>query len=434
MRVLDSLEVAGSIVMSADNTAFPANPQPGTLLIKGFNLYAYLTVGGLQTWYPLVTVNQGNTYLHTQGVASTQWTVTHNLNTDKYWYQIQDTAGDIVYPISVVPIDANSFTVNFASPVVGTMIVVGTNNLIMDNINASLIKLGANVSLDTAGMLINGSRVLNSVDTTALINVAISAEVTARNAAIATAVAGVQAGGNIPTVVSAFTNDANYQNATQVTAAVNVEAARAGNAEATLQGALTSEVNRATAAEAALQSAINALPQATPVPTLVSAFTNDAGYQTAANVTTATSGKANLAGGNTFTGEQLLGLINKGTISTGSAMLTPTEGNAQRVTVGGNITIDLTSWNVNYFHAPGYYNNPLVGLLSEMLLELINAGAYSVTMPVNVIWPLPTTGIPAASFAAYLTAIGRTALQSAGSDFFYFWSTDGGVTIYGKLL
>lgn len=126
---------------------------------------------------------------------------------------------------------------------------------------------------------------------------------------------------------------------------------------------------------------------------------------------------------NTFTGAQALTKVDKGSVGTGTVTFTVSAGNVQKLTVTGALTIALAGWIAG-------------STLSEVLIELVNGGVAVVTMPAAIKWILPTTGAAAASFSAYLTAIGRTpaSLQSAGTDFLYLWSTDGGTTIYGKIM
>ena len=94
IRVLDDLTLAGSLVMSGNNTEFPANPAIGTFLIKDQALYGYIKLGGLTTWYPFGAKTQS--YVQTQGVASKTWTVQHNLGTSNIWFQVQDPTGNII--------------------------------------------------------------------------------------------------------------------------------------------------------------------------------------------------------------------------------------------------------------------------------------------------------------------------------------------------
>ena len=225
--------------------------------------------------------------------------------------------------------------------------------------------------------------------------------------------------------------------------------------------ALDSEIIRATTAETTLAVDIDTVSNA--IPTAVSQLTNNSGYQTATDVSAAiqtvvgaapaalntlveiaaqlsadetitaailstVNGKANTSAllakadltANTFTGQQSITEVNKGTIASGSVSFAVSGGNVQKLTVGGGLSIALTGW-------------PIAGVFGELLIELVNGGSAALTLP-NIKGILPDTGAPAASFSAYLTAIGRTGLQAAGTDFFYLWSTDGGVTVYGKVM
>jgi hypothetical protein len=203
---------------------------------------------------------------------------------------------------------------------------------------------------------------------------------------------------------------------TEVTRAVSVEATKADityvdssilSVSASVSTDLSDEVTARTSADALL------VPKTTTVN----------GKALSGNVTL---DAADIAGvlttnANTFNGPQSFTEVDKGTVTTGTVTFAADTANVQKLTVGGALTLAFSG-----FAAAGIY--------SDLLIELVNGGSAAITMPVGIIWQLPSTGAAAASFSAYLTAIGRTSLQSAGTDFLYFTSTDGGVTIYGKLL
>lgn len=111
--------------------------------------------------------------------------------------------------------------------------------------------------------------------------------------------------------------------------------------------------------------------------------------------------------------------LDKGTVSAGTATFDYTAGSAQRVQVGGNITLAISNW-------------PPTGNLGELLIELVNGGSATVTMP-TVNWILPD-GTSTTVFADYLAAIGRAGLQASGSDWPFIWTRDAGTTLWGKLL
>jgi len=146
-------------------------------------------------------------------------------------------------------------------------------------------------------------------------------------------------------------------------------------------------------------------------------------------------GTAAILGSNTFTGAQILsdqlfsramqkdcGLTrtDKGNSGTALQTLDYTDGSHQTITATGNFTLATSNW-------------PPTGNLGLILLEAVNFGAYTVTWPtVNCIKPDGTT---TTSIATYLGANnGRTAFQSAGTDFILLWSRDAGTTIYMKLV
>jgi hypothetical protein len=138
---------------------------------------------------------------------------------------------------------------------------------------------------------------------------------------------------------------------------------------------------------------------------------------------------------NTFTGAQILSdqqvsramlidagytFLDKGNSGTSTQTLDYTGGSHQKITATGNHTIAASNW-------------PPTGNLGEVLLELVNGGAFTITWP-TINWIKPD-GTVTTSISTYLAAnTGRTALQSSGTDFIFIWSRDAGTTIYGKLV
>ena len=153
------------------------------------------------------------------------------------------------------------------------------------------------------------------------------------------------------------------------------------------------------------------------------------------NVTLPASGTLAILGANTFTGNQTvsdnqvaramlidcgLTYLDKGNSGTTTQTIDYTAGSHQKITATGNHTIALS-------------NFPPTGNLGEVLLELANGGAFTITFP-TINWIKPD-GTTTTSIATYLAAnTGRTALQSAGTDFIVLWSRDAGTTVYGKLV
>ena len=182
IRVLDDLTLAGSLVMSGNNTTFPSNPAIGTFLIKDQALYGYITLGGLTTWYPFG--NKTRSYVQTQGVASKTWTVTHNLATSYVWFQVQDTSGNVI-EVGKTNIDNNSFRLNFTADQLGTVVVVAPDTIDVPEVSATIINVG-DVRIDTSGVYVNGSAALTAANIQGQIDSSIAAVVGAAPSALDT--------------------------------------------------------------------------------------------------------------------------------------------------------------------------------------------------------------------------------------------------------
>lgn len=156
--------------------------------------------------------------------------------------------------------------------------------------------------------------------------------------------------------------------------------------------------------------------------------TSDANKPVSTAQQTALDLKAGLVA-NTFTGSQVLsdqqlsramlkdcGLVyvDKGNSSTTTQTLDFTAGSHQKITATGNHTIATSNW-------------PPSGNLGEMLLELVNGAAFTITWP-TINW-VKSDG----SFTTTFSENGVT-LQSSGTDFIVLWSRDAGTTIYGKVI
>jgi hypothetical protein len=173
-RVLNDLSLVGALVFSTDNADFPANPAIGTFVIKNKNLYGYVKIGDLETWYPFS--HKTNSYIHTQGANSLTWTVNHNLGTSNVWIQVLDTSGNIV-SVNKQTIDSNSFRLNFTEAVRGTVVVVAPDSIDVPAVKATSISVGTGVTIDTSGVYVNGNPVLTNASITAQINDAVAAVV-----------------------------------------------------------------------------------------------------------------------------------------------------------------------------------------------------------------------------------------------------------------
>ena len=105
--------------------------------------------------------------------------------------------------------------------------------------------------------------------------------------------------------------------------------------------------------------------------------------------------------------------LDKGSVASGTVTFTVSDAGNQRVTATGNITLAVTGWP-----ASGY---------SEIQLDCVNFGGRTIAFP-TVNW-VKADGSTTTSFSG-----SGVTLQSSGVDFIIFWTSDGGTTIYGKVL
>lgn len=111
--------------------------------------------------------------------------------------------------------------------------------------------------------------------------------------------------------------------------------------------------------------------------------------------------------------------VDKGSIGTGTVTFDYTGGSCQRLQVIGTLSIAFQNWSPT-------------GNLSVMQLEIVNGGSATVTWP-TVNW-IQKDGTFTTQISTYLTNVGRNALQTTGTDFFVFWTSNAGTTIYGRII
>jgi len=109
------------VVQSESN--FPETPLVGRVVFKDQKLYMCVAINNtIPVWLPLT--NKIDTFVHTEAVAATTWTVTHNLNTTIPLLQVYNAAGEMLIPDSVTPLSNNEMTVTFNTAMAGTAIVL----------------------------------------------------------------------------------------------------------------------------------------------------------------------------------------------------------------------------------------------------------------------------------------------------------------------
>lgn len=99
---------------------------------------------------------------------------------------------------------------------------------------------------------------------------------------------------------------------------------------------------------------------------------------------------------------------------TGTAAVNVALGGVATATLTADTTLSFTGW-------------PESGSFGEMVLELTNGGAFTITWP-TIKWVLQdgmtTTDADEAGWQ----------LQESGVDFVYLWTRDGGTTVYGRVV
>ena len=286
IRVLGGLDLASTLSFEQNYSGFPADPKPRTLVVKEGMAYLYTELvvdSGYFTWTPIGL--KQTAYLHTQGVASTTWTVTHDFGTTDFGYFVYDNNHHLVVA-SVTVIDENSVLINLAEAITGTAVFFSIQHVSAPNVTAvDSITINTMTLRDAIGVLtVNNNavameesvanRLAQKYSTTqadAAIAAAVSAEAVLRTAADGTLSARIDsvlsnidgtALNSLSEIVAAFQaadgtlNGAISSLGTNASSALGTEASTARAAEATLTANLASEVtNRGTAVSGAITTA-----------------------------------------------------------------------------------------------------------------------------------------------------------------------------------
>lgn len=276
VRVLNDLELSGGLTFTNNLSGFPENPKPRTLVVKGGVPYLYTELvdgSGYFSWTP-IGYRQG-AYVHSQGVASTLWTVSHNFNTVNFGYFVYDANHKMVVA-NVNVVDANTIQIELSEAITGTAVIFSTESIFAGVLSASTeVSLG-NITLRDAG------GVLTVNNNAVAMKAALDAETAARTAADSAMSARIDdvvsnidpaALDSLAEVVAAFQNTqgdvaASLANlSSSASSALADEISRATTAELTIASDLAAEVTRAQGAESALASQIAAASYTLPAAT-----------------------------------------------------------------------------------------------------------------------------------------------------------------------
>lgn len=188
IQILGDVELSGAMSFSRNYSEFPADPKPRTIIVKGGVTYIYSELvdgSGFWSWQP-VGLKQ-TSYLHTQGVASSTWTVNHGFGSNDFAYFVYDADHNLVIA-NITVVDTNTVTINLSSAMTGTAVFFSIEYVNTQNLRAATsVTVGAStLTSTTAGvLLVDGAAIGGASE--AYVTSAVAAEATARDAAIAAA-------------------------------------------------------------------------------------------------------------------------------------------------------------------------------------------------------------------------------------------------------
>jgi len=106
--------------------------------------------------------------------------------------------------------------------------------------------------------------------------------------------------------------------------------------------------------------------------------------------------------------------VDKGTVSSGTVTFDVSAATRQRLQVGGALTVAYSNW-------------PASGNYGEIMIQLVNGGAFTVT------WPTTNWMVGDGTSSTTFSAMGVT-LATSGTNWVTVWTLDGGTTLYGRAM
>ena len=230
IRVLGDVSLRGDLSFGSNYEVFPSNPAPRTLAIKDGIPYLYtelINSSGFFTWQP-IGIKQAS-YLHSQGVASSSWTVEHNFNTNNFAYFVYNS-NHVLVLAGMTIVNSNTCTINLSEAMTGTVVMFSLQFLNSVALSVSEeIALGtvSTVSLKESGgkLTVNNAAVALEAD----VNSGLAGKSDTNHVHTYASLTGK------PTLVSSFTNDAGYQTAANVSTAITLLIGGAPDAMNTLK-------------------------------------------------------------------------------------------------------------------------------------------------------------------------------------------------------
>ena len=217
IRVLGDVSLRGDLSFGSNYESFPSNPSPRTLAIKDGIPYLYTELingSGFFTWQP-IGIKQAS-YLHSQGVASSSWTVEHNFNTNNFAYFVYNS-NHVLVLAGMTIVDANTCTINLSSAMTGTVVLFSLqflNSVALSVSEEIALGIVSTVSLKESGgkLTVNNAAVALEAD----VNSGLAGKSDTTHVHSYASLTGK------PTLVSSFTNDSGFQTAENVSTAISL--------------------------------------------------------------------------------------------------------------------------------------------------------------------------------------------------------------------
>ena len=227
IRVLSDVELSGALSFNTNHSDFPSNPQPRTIAVKEGIPYIYTELvnnSGFFTWQPMGIGTKQTSYLHTQGIASTAWTINHNL---------------VIANIEIV--DTNTCRIKLVSAITGTAVLFSLQyvNTVTAEVTNTLNLGGTNLTTSNGVLNVSGNPV------------AFKSYVDAQDSALSTRI------DNIAANIDPAAIDSISELLTAFQAADGDLSSALTGLSSSTSSLITAETTRATAAESALQSTID---------------------------------------------------------------------------------------------------------------------------------------------------------------------------------
>lgn len=102
--------------------SFPDGAVVGQLAFVNSIVFICVTAGALPIWVPLT--REITAYTHVQSEVSSEWSITHNLNTTSVNIQIFDNLNKTIIPDDIEVTGPNTATISFNSVAAGRAVVV----------------------------------------------------------------------------------------------------------------------------------------------------------------------------------------------------------------------------------------------------------------------------------------------------------------------